>query len=350
VKEMKLLALFFCLFVAQIFASKCLSVPPTLAKGSNCGSSDPFFTCQQGLYCSQIGVCTELVAVGGSCNATSQCVSGTNCKGYPTQMICVTNASPGEACSTIANSTSPTCGSSLACVNNICVNGRIGDSCKQNNNCQSNICNVVCQPIADYASCFPYFQYYTSCKPTSYCNGTICIPYITEGACSTASCGFGYYCAGVSSTDTNYQCVAAETRLTGQWCQDNGGFGQSGLCQSQRCLNGFCAQSSITTCNQDTGLNCALDQFCACDSVAYSYGYGTCQTNPCSKQNNALINCTMISCGGYTSNNDFSGSCINANCASQAAAYNTCSPASSLQASFFILTIIVLFVFLFSKN
>lgn len=342
---MKLFVVAFFLFIAGALASSCLSFPPSLSKGTACGGA---VNCKYGLYCSQTGICETAIAIGSSCNMTSQCVSGSSCKGIVSLMICVARASPGQACSNQPNSTTPDCGSGLVCSGNICLSGKIGDSCGQANNCQSGVCNSVCQPIADYASCSSS----NVCKATSYCNGTffgICLPLQTSGACTTSSqCAFGYFCAGTSATDNNPQCVAYGTRTTGQWCQDASSSSQSYLCQSKRCINGFCAKSAVSVCSSNE--DCDYDQFCACDGVTMYAGYGTCQSYPCAKKLQDYYNCTAIACGSASSYSDYSGSCFQTNCASQVNAFNTCSSSSTLQASFFISFAVVFFSIFFSRK
>jgi len=343
---MKLFAVLLFLFLAgETLAATCLSGPATISKGSSCGT---VINCKYGLYCSQMGICETAIGVGGACNSSSQCIFGATCKGFPTQMTCIALASPGEACSGVANTTSPDCGSGLVCSSNVCLNGKVGDTCRQANNCQTNICNAVCQPLSDYASCTGTYM----CKSTSYCNSTflagLCLPLQTSGPCtSSAQCAYGYFCAGAALNDNNPQCVAYGTRAAGQWCGDSSSNPQNSLCSTKRCVNNYCAKSALSVCQGAS--DCDSDQFCACDGIVKVSGYGNCQSNPCITKTQAFFNCSAIACRS-SSSFDYSGSCYQGNCASQLSAYITCNSSSSLEASFFISFAVVFFALFFSRK
>jgi len=337
------LTLLACLLIAatQTFGyDTCLSVPPNLAKGSNCGGA---ISCQFGLYCDTTAVCSTQIAVGSSCNFTSDCVFGSSCRGVTGQQICVANANPGDQCApSNSNSTLPVCGGPLSCISGICTGGSVGDSCKQSTDCSGTYVtcnNNLCTAVPNNGNCTNSQQ----CSPTSYCTATffqqgICLPKITSGVCTSQDqCAFSYICSKLSVADTQTQCLAAISKKDGEYCTAHG------ECVNKRCANNYCAKSPLGTCTSDDD-SCAYDQFCGCSNIQLANGFGTCTANPCWSKYQDFLTCFSQNC--VSTDISYAGSCVNKNCQKEGSAYQLCSPAGTLTVSFISLLFTLIAVYI----
>jgi len=244
-------------------------------------------------YCDERATCQPLLKLGEPCNYDGDCIPPSKCLGPIGAKTCIANANPGDTCvpnPIPANSTVPRCGSSLTCSlvdvdTYACVNGLVGDSCKENINCQGLLACVgnVCSALLDNANC----TVNNDCSPLSFCDSTLkyCTPKKPAGSvCNYGSiydeCVFGTYCSRKTVADTVFTCTDSFSKENGDYCYE------SEECKSKRCFSNYCAKDSKLTC---LGTGCTYGEFCGCAGIVSIGGSGSCYSDPCTEKREVFI-------------------------------------------------------------
>ncbi|MBI5482182.1 MAG: hypothetical protein HY906_25225, partial [Deltaproteobacteria bacterium] len=279
--------------------------------------------CSTGNFCDG-ATCVPTLSAGSPCTRSAACASGSCVDGYCCNTACsascdVCNATPGTctpaptgsagspSCSPyLCNGTSTTCpggcttdaqcGAGFYCNGTACVAKKsTGQVCGGANQCQSGYCadgyccNAACVGPCDLCNvtpgtcttpggfignptCAPYLcatgtatcptscSQDSQCSPGNYCNGTACVPALTQGQactrsaqCASGSCGDGFCC------DTTCAGACDVCNATPGTCTN----ASAGAAGSPSCSPYLCSGASPTcpaTCGDDAG--CATGFFC----------------------------------------------------------------------------------------
>ena len=205
------------------------------------------------------------------------------CLGAKGSKKCVGNGNPGDVCDLNPGSDSSigVCGGNeyLTCGDDaICVDGKVGDSCKQDSHCKEPLTckGNVCAPLSDSSSCDSSNQ----CSPLSFCDSDVyeCTPKKTVGTvCDYNECVYGNICSYKKEEDLVKFCIETFSKENGEYCENNM------ECKSKRCGNDRCVKASGGgPCNIDS--HCAYGEFCGCNGIYLETGYGRCYPDPCIKK------------------------------------------------------------------
>lgn len=197
--------------------------------------------CSLGLFCSRssddesCGVCLQRAGRGEACSDDVPCAGGTRCTD---EGVCRTAAAQGEACESGSD-----CAGLLSCVAGTCQlpSGRVGDACDQDDTplcmgalaCVDGVCT---QAPGEGDDCSQ-----TSCGSSLVCVDEICV---APAACGTGQVGdpcYGAACAAGLKCDLfTSRCIdPASLAPIGAACR----FAED--CQSDACENGACVEELV---------------------------------------------------------------------------------------------------------
>ncbi|GAM19027.1 hypothetical protein SAMD00019534_022020 [Acytostelium subglobosum LB1] len=284
-------------------AQTCLKI------GANCSTTgdNVFVTCERGSWCAPLdpvdnkfpgeGTCTRFVDLGGYCNnaANKACYPGFTCygnEGAPSTCQWESFATLGQSCQSKVS-----CQSS----NQLCLDGTC--QLKPDTNCSS---NIDC-PFNQY--CMP--------DPNGKSGDALCVPALGNGGnCSTNSnaCGVGFICSPTTTDNTDFACVAINSKGAGQACGGiSRGFSlidgvpevecdvsQSLVCLRDNTMKLVCQSvasmpSGAQNCSSPS-TSCPAYSNCACSTINSDMGecstYNTLGAS-CSDSINQLIKCAI---------------------------------------------------------
>ncbi|KAJ3443193.1 dd-gdca protein [Anaeramoeba flamelloides] len=201
--------------------------------------------------------CVQKGNPGQSCGRNSDCFDGLWCD---TNGICQ------------KDNTYETCLLNKECMGRLCLDGvcvgkkENGFDCHLDEECIGRYCiDNKCHGTKEGSYCTYYNQ--NTCDTDLYCRIS-CLPILQPGDICTyrpntinqnSGCSPGYIC-GYSTYvyETNFRCVAAFSKNTGENCLSNEEckYGLS-------CVSFFCRENNPPACMDDSG--CSVDSYCYCD-------------------------------------------------------------------------------------
>ena len=197
-------------------------------KGNNdpCGGDD---LCGPGLFCSLTArVCRAVVAFGAPCESSSQgnsCTEGTFCDGSsPSGAVCVVGRGRNTGCTS-----SYECASAMPCLKNLCSDGKLGDTCLGDTNCDPGMrcaANGRCAvPASEAAACNTNDQPCVAglaCLTEDMMSTCVQRPVLGEECSDMKPCLLGRCMDEVCVTATadGAACMSTEDCLPGRYCND----------------------------------------------------------------------------------------------------------------------------------
>lgn len=379
---------FFCLSLSALGLNGC-SGKVTQTPAPSCSLSAPNGTCPTGQTCSS-GTCVAdcSASCGGTCPPCSSgngCTAGTDCvSGLCTGNVCrddhcnnglqdndETGLDCGASCGGCAAST---CTDNNQCSSGLCLNSigqcadpscsdtikngsesgidcggeclaegkpcSNGETCQNDVDCSSGVCNVTCQPPAPHCSNNIQDQDETDVD----CGGVDCAVCVDNQGCRTGAdcehgvCGVGNSCPGpgtcvcqtpsctdgvLNGTETGTDCGGACV-VQSLTCADGQPCGVDADCASGVCNGGAC-QAPAPHCSNgvtdagETDLNCGGGECPACNDNQNCAVAADCANNICGVANNcpgpSLCQCQAPNCSdgihnGNETGVDCGGSCV----------------------------------------